>query len=114
MKKLTCNRGLTLTEFLVVIIVLALLASFVVPVWNTFTDGASKSACLANQRRLDSATDLWYAHDKANLKKEPTVNELVRAGCITADVGCPGAGSYRYNKTTNKFECSDKNHSRSR
>jgi len=113
MKKLIKKKGLTLNELLVVIIILAVLSAIIIPQLDIFSDGANKSACRANQRRLDSATDVWYAHDKANLKKEPTVDGLVTEGFISGPVSCPGGGNYKYNKATSMFECSDRSHSRS-
>ena len=65
MKKLLKSRqGFTLTEIMVVVIIIGLLVAIAVPVYNNISGNAAENACLANQRTIASAILQWQVDSK--------------------------------------------------
>jgi len=95
MKKLTNNKGFTLIELVVVMIILAILAAIIIPQLSNFSDTAEKSACQANQRILDSTTAMWRAQDiKARSTAVPAIGNPTFDSMLATDVFCPAGGNY--------------------
>jgi len=58
------NRGFTLVELLIVVVILGILAGIVLPSFNTSTEDAKVSASIQNLQSLRSAVDLYKVqHD---------------------------------------------------
>lgn len=55
--------GFTLTELLIVIVILGVLAGIVVFAVNTFTNDSKKTACEADRKTVEVATDAYYARE---------------------------------------------------
>ncbi len=89
MKRTRTNRkGFTLVELMVVVVIIGILTAIAIPVYMNVTANAQKSACLANQRTIDSAL-MMYSTNQATAGTYPTkVSELV--GTLLADYPvCP-------------------------
>ena len=69
------NKGFTLVELMVVVVILGILVAIAVPVYNSVTGTAEANACKANQRTIESAIMQWYA-DESN-SGDPTMTDLV-------------------------------------
>jgi len=68
MKLFRKEEGFTLVELMVVVLIIGILVAIAIPVFNAASASARKSACQANLRTLDGATEQWAAADPDNDK----------------------------------------------
>lgn len=59
------EKGFTLIELMVVILIIAILIAIAVPVFNLARDGAYRRTCQANLRTLESAIQTYNATEEA-------------------------------------------------
>ncbi|RCX13803.1 prepilin-type N-terminal cleavage/methylation domain-containing protein [Anaerobacterium chartisolvens] len=64
------NKGFTLVELMVVVVILGILVAIAVPIYNVTTDNAKKSAHNTNVRSLQAAASLYIA-DCSNKDTDP-------------------------------------------
>ena len=55
------DKGFTLVELLIVIVILGILATVTVFAVRGITDKGTTSACQADQKTLETAVEAWYA-----------------------------------------------------
>ncbi len=68
MKLFRKEEGFTLVELMVVVLIIGILVAIAIPVFNAASASARKSACQANLRTLDGATEQWAASNPNNDK----------------------------------------------
>jgi prepilin-type N-terminal cleavage/methylation domain-containing protein len=75
------DKGFTLVELLIVIVILGILATVTVFAVRGITDKGQENACSVEQRTLDTAIEAFYAQNQA----DPAVVETVFAedGSVT-------------------------------
>jgi general secretion pathway protein G len=78
--------GFTLTELLIVIIILGVLAGIVVFAVNGITDRGEKSACKADVKTVQVASEAYYAN---NTGWAADMDALVTAGLLQAKPNSP-------------------------
>jgi len=55
------QKGFTIMELMIVIVIIGVLAAIGVPAYKSMTDRARKTACEANQRTIFTAVAMYYA-----------------------------------------------------
>lgn len=75
------ERGFTLTELLIVIVVMGILAGVVVFAMSGVTSHAQSSACTTEKQTIGTAEDAFFANP-VNLSKYGTVNQLQTGGYL--------------------------------
>lgn len=112
MQKLRRNRGergWTLVELIIVIIILGLIAGVALPAYLDLTTNAKINACQAQQAAIKSAVLLYYAKNVGTLPDSLTNGMFLDATIPT----CPSGGTISYKKDTDStftVECSIKDH----
>ncbi len=53
------EEGFTLVELMVVVLIIGILISIAIPVFNSMTEKARLRTCLANQRTIQGAASMW-------------------------------------------------------
>ncbi|MGI6467977.1 MAG: prepilin-type N-terminal cleavage/methylation domain-containing protein [Syntrophomonadaceae bacterium] len=59
MRRAQDQKGFTLVELMVVVVILGILVAIAVPLYNAQTEKAKKATCQANQRMIESAIVQW-------------------------------------------------------
>ena len=86
----TVQKGFTLVELLIVVIILALLAAIVVPQFASSTEDTKLSSLDTTLTNMRAAVDLYYQQHG----EYPGKNTAVDAGCTATDgTGTGGAGA---------------------
>jgi len=92
------EKGFTLIELMVVILIIGILVAIAVPVFNAAKGNAEKQSCLANMRTVEGATETWKAgnaDEQYPTTWEGLMGELVPDYIKKAPV-CPTAGAGGY------------------
>ena len=97
MQKGRNQKGFTLVELMVVVVIIGVLVAIAVPVYNNVTLKAEKSAIEANLRTIDGAIMTYYAtadNPTALTKDNAGVKALVNANLLAADPSVTGGITY--------------------
>lgn len=84
------NRGFTLVELMVVVVIIGVLTAIAIPVYNASTEKAEAGACEANLRMIDSAIQQY----KMNEGNAPTDIEALGDYFLDGVPHCPSGGEY--------------------
>ncbi len=85
------ERGFTIMELLVVIVIIGVLAAIGVPAYQNMTTKAKTTACQANRRTLQTAVGMCYAETGAY---PTTIDELTPYLDNATSIKCPTGGAY--------------------
>jgi type II secretion system protein G len=105
------NKGFTLVELMVVLLILGILVAIAIPIYNKTQDDAKKKACQSNLRTLDGAA-AQYGAATGNYPTDPlnNVNFVGENGYVKTKPTCPAGGVYNYDATNGKFSCNVPDH----
>ena len=78
------ERGFTLIELVIIIVVLGILAAVAIPKYQDIADEARESSCKASLGGLRSGVAIWYAKEavKSSTAQWPPYDSLVASGVV--------------------------------
>ena len=88
MKLFRKEEGFTLVELMVVVLIIGILVSIAIPVFNAAKANAQKKSCYANQRTIEGAAQTYSAEQNGTLPTD--AGQLVPA-YIKVAPKCPEA-----------------------
>ncbi len=101
MRRAQDQKGFTLVELMVVVVILGILVAIAVPLYNAQTEKAKTTTCQANQRIIESAIVQWSMDmdpddmDPDNENNDiPDLGDLVAGGYLQSEPECPSNGEY--------------------
>lgn len=83
------NKGFTLTEIIVVLVILAVLAAFAIPTMFGFVSHAQESLCDTQRKDI-----VRLFESQSRLTKDLKIDDFIEANYGDEDHLCPGGGKY--------------------
>lgn len=111
MRKLRNQKGFTLIELVIVIVIIGILAAVAIPKFVDLKSNAEASACKANQAAIESAISMYVAQNGAAPTALSQVASYMAGGSLPT---CPGGGTYSFVEGSDnlKVTCSIASHQR--
>lgn len=91
MRKVRNQKGFTIMELMIVIVIIGILIAIAVPAYNSFVEKARSSTCSANRRTIESAAGLYYAEVGSHTSDIADLDDYLDN---VASIECPSDGAY--------------------
>jgi prepilin-type N-terminal cleavage/methylation domain-containing protein len=97
MSKMHEDRGFTLIELMIVILVILVLAAILLPQFGLARERARKASCVSNQRNLETAVAMWQTDNPGTVltQGEMSATSTPLAGTLSGNPQYALSGTYK-------------------
>ena len=106
------NKGFTLVEIMIVVLIIGILMAIAVPNFIKARTNSQNNTCIANLRQIESAKEQWAMENHKLSTDTPLSTDLVNGatGYMKTYPTCPGGGTYTIGNMSTRPACSVAGH----
>ncbi len=109
MKRIRKNKGFTLVEIMIVVLIIGILMAIAVPNFIKARTNSQVGTCIANLRQIESGKEQWAMENKKASTDTPVSTDLAPTYLKTYPV-CPTSGTYTIGTMAARPACSIAGH----
>lgn len=110
MNRIRKQKGFTLVEIMIVVLIIGILMAIAVPNFIKARTNSQTRTCISNLRQIESAKEQWAMETGASASSTPTQTQLVgtaTSGFLKAWPTCPTSGTYTIGDMSTRPTCSN-------
>lgn len=93
------EKGFSLAELLVVVVIIAILVAIAIPIYTTLHIKAQEKTCKANQRIIEGTVNMWLEADISHRVEDVTMADLKQFWVNDPEPFCPlGVDHYTFDE----------------
>ena len=109
--KIKRQRGFTLVEIMMVILVIGMITTMAAPQWLKARETARRSQCMSNLMNMDTAKEQWAMENKKTTGDPCAFSDLVGPTLYLKNTPvCPSGGTYDLKPVSSVATCSHSTH----
>ncbi|MEQ1823917.1 MAG: prepilin-type N-terminal cleavage/methylation domain-containing protein [Fimbriimonadaceae bacterium] len=106
MNRFKRNKGFTLVEIMIVVLIIGILLAIAVPNFIKARENSRTRTCIANLRQFEAAKEQWAMENKKGSTDVPTSGDLSPDYIKSIPATCPSGGTYTIGAVNANPTCS--------